>query len=296
MSKLRSTIAEGVLVQTSELWNTNSTLISGFTGRIDDRLSDGAEATLVVDPGWFPDEIAELQAAARATPLGRATHVLFTHGDFDHVVAWEDFPGSVLVASPKAAGRDASLVEGQVTDLDRRRGTVRPHAFRYPQPNLFTSPSSLELGGEIALFFEAPGHQPDGLFTVLPVRHVLVAGDYLSDEEFPFIYDSLDGYRATLLLARDLCGHYRIGKAVPGHGHVAATPEEIEYRIATDLDYLERLEAAVSSAKAEGLGLDEAARRLASFTFRGEPITNLVKAHIDNIRTLYGARREWEPS
>lgn len=292
MSKLRSTIADGVLVQTSELWNTNSTLITGFGGRF----VGEAKATVMIDPGWFPDEIEELQAAAIATPPGQATHVLFTHGDFDHVVAWEDFPGSVLIASPKAAERDASLVEGQVADLDRRRGTARPHAFRYPPSGLFTSPSSLDLGGETALFFEAPGHQPDGLFTVLPVRHVLVAGDYLSDEEFPFIYDSLESYRATLLLARDLCCRYRIEKTVPGHGQVAATAEEIEYRIATDLDYLERLEAAVSSAKAEGLDVNEAQKRLTSFTFRGEPIADLVKAHIDNIRVLYGVEREWEPS
>lgn len=287
MSKCTLRPAEGVLVQTSNLWNTNSVVITGF--------GENAKATVAVDPGWYPDEIEELQAAAGATPPGCATHVLFTHGDFDHVVAWDDFPGSQLIAHPEAAERNTAEVEKQVADLDKRKGTVRPHPYRYPPADVFTSPSSLDLGGETILFFSAPGHQADGLFTVLPERHILVAGDYLSDEEFPFIFHSLPHYRSTLLLARDLCRRYAIDKEVPGHGQVAKTPDEIEYRIATDLDYLDRLEASVSTAKAEGLDVDKAVKRLASFTFRGEPILQ-VKAHTDNVRKLYGQElREWEP-
>ncbi|MGE5579390.1 MAG: MBL fold metallo-hydrolase [Bacillota bacterium] len=290
MAKCVSSLAEGIIVQTSRLWNTNSTVITGI-GR-------ESRATIVIDPGWFPDEIEDLERFARETPPGRATHVLFTHGDFDHVVAWEDFPDANLIAHPKAAHRDASEIEGQVADLDSKRGTVRPRPYRYPSADAFpvSVPEYLDLGGETALFFPAPGHQADGLFTVLPERHVLIAGDYLSDEEFPFIYHSLPEYRSTLLLARELCRRYGIVKEVPGHGQVASTPEEIEYRIATDLDHLDRLEAGVNAAKADGLSYDEAVKKLASFTFRGEPITRLAKAHIDNVRTLYGVQREWEPS
>jgi glyoxylase-like metal-dependent hydrolase (beta-lactamase superfamily II) len=280
VSKSTARPAEGVLVQTSDLWNTNSLVITGP--------DPCARATVVVDPGWFPEEIAELQAAAAVTPPGRATHVLFTHADYDHVVGWEDFPRARLIAHPKAAERDAAVTEKRITDLDRRNRTTRPRAYRYPPARAFTSPSSLDLGGETMLFFPAPGHQADALFTVLPERHVLLAGDYLSDEEFPFIYCSLPRYRATLLLARDLCKRYGIEQEVPGHGQVAATPEEIEYRILTDVDYLDRLEAAVASARADGLDADEAVKRLADFTFRGQPVASLAKAHADNIRFLYG--------
>jgi len=289
MSKLVSTPAEGVLVQTSELWNTNSTVITGI-GR-------EAKATIVVDPGWFPGEIAELQAAVATTPPGRATHVLFTHGDFDHVVAWEAFPGATLIAHAEAAKRDAAEVERQVEDLDRRNGTLRLRTYRYPPATAFLSPTpgSLDLGGETALLFAAPGHQPDGLFTVLPDRHVLVAGDYLSDEEFPFIFHSLPHYKSTLHLARELCKRYGIEKEVPGHGQIATTTDEIEYRISTDLDYLDRLETGVKQARADGLGVEEAVKRLSDFEFRGQPITQ-VKAHTDNVRLLYGQDyREWHP-
>jgi len=290
MAKCVLTIAEGVIVQTSRLWNTSSTVITG--------IGPDAKATLVIDPGWFPDEIEDLQRIAAETPPGRATHVLFTHGDYDHVVAWEDFASVELIAHPRAALRDAAETEKQVADLDKRRGIVRPRPYRYPPAIAFPSavPEFLDLGGEKALFFAAPGHQPDGLFTVLPERRILIAGDYLSDEEFPFIYDSLNSYRATLLLARDLCRRYGIEKEVPGHGQVATTPDEIEYRIATDLDYLDRLEAGVNAAKADGLSCEEAIERLASVTFRSEPITGLINAHIDNVRKLYGMKREWEPS
>lgn len=290
MAKSVATLVEGVTVQTSRLWKTNSTVITG--------IGDNAKATIVVDPGWFPDEIEDLRRIAVATPPGRATHVLFTHGDHDHVVAWDDFDGAQLIAHPDAARRDASEVERQVAGLDKRRETIRARPYRYPPVAAFPTavPEYLDLGGERALFFPAPGHQPDGLFTVLPERRVLIAGDYLSDEEFPFIYHSLPEYRSTLLLARELCSRYGITMEVPGHGQVATTPEEIEYRISTDLDCLDRLEAGVKAAKADGLSCDQAVERLASFTFRGEPISNLLKAHIDNVRTLYGVEREWEPS
>ncbi len=288
MSKCTLRPAEGVLVQTSKLWNTNSLVIMGI-GR-------AAKATLVVDPGWFPDEISELQAAAAATPPGLATHVLFTHGDYDHVVGWEDFPGSHLIASPKAVERDPAEVEKLVADLDKRNDTTRPHPYRYPPAGAFTSPDSLDLGGETALFFPAPGHQADGLFTVLPERHILVAGDYLSDEEFPFVFHSLQDYKSTLLLARNLCMRYGITQEVPGHGQVAMAPSEIEYRISTDLDYLERLEAGVAKAKSEGLDAKQAIERLADFAFRGQPITRLARAHAENVRQLYGQTfREWIP-
>jgi hydroxyacylglutathione hydrolase len=290
MAENVATLVEGVIVQTSRLWNTNSTVITGV-GR-------EANATIVVDPGWFPDEIEDLRRIAAETPPGRATHVLFTHGDYDHVVAWDDFDGAQLIAHPEAARRDATQVERQVADLDKRRETIRSRPYRYPPVGAFPAAVAecLDLGGERALFFPAPGHQSDGLFTLLPERRVLIAGDYLSDEEFPFIYHSLPDYRSTLLLAKELCGRYGITMEVPGHGQVATTSEEIEYRISTDLDYLDRLEAGVNAARADGLSCDEAMERLASFTFRGEPISNLLKAHIDNVRILYGVEREWEPS
>lgn len=284
MSKCSLRPAEGVLVQTSDLWNTNSVVVTGI-GR-------ECRLTLVVDPGWFPEEISALQEISAATPPGSATHVLFTHGDFDHVVGWEDFPGAQLIAHAKAVERDAEATEKRVADLDRRNGTVRLRQYRYPPAAAFTSPSSLDLGGETIRFFPAPGHQADALFTVLPERHLLVAGDYLSDEEFPFIYYSLAHYRSTLLLARELCVTYGIAKEVPGHGQVAPSPVEIEYRISTDLDYLDRLEASVASAKTDGLDTEGAIDQLADFTFRGQHISGLARAHADNIRFLYGHRIE----
>jgi len=299
LSKRIISPADGVLVQTSELWNTNSVVITGPTG--------DSMATVVVDPGWYPDEIGELQAVVAACAPDRATHVLFTHGDFDHVVGWEDFPCARLIAHPEAARRDAAEIEGQVAGLDGRRGTIRPRPYRYPAKERFSAPdnvaaevardkpSGLNVGRETILFFPAPGHTGDGLFTVLPERGVLIAGDYLSDEEFPFIYHSVSDYKSTLLLAREICRRYGITKEVPGHGQVAMSADEIVRRISTDLDYLDRLEQAVEKAKHDGLDIGEAVKRLADFTFRGKPIA-LTEAHADNVRFLYGQNhREWEP-
>lgn len=294
---------KGVLVQTSQLWDTNSIIISSLpeSAAVSDNnpekedspgmtsfFSSHPPVTLVVDPGWFPDEIAHLQSECEKTPARRATHILFTHGDYDHVVGWEDFPGAQIIAHPEAALRDPALTEKRVADLDRENNTVRPNQYRYPSKSLFTFRESLNLGGDTLLFFPAPGHQRDALFAVLPERHLLVAGDYLSDREFPFIYYSLTEYKNTLQLAKYLCEKYDVHIEIPGHGRVATSREEIMYRVETDMDYLERLEEAVSRAKDRGMDVAQAAESLSDFTFRGKPIRKLLREHINNVRFLYG--------
>lgn len=280
MPRSLSQPAPGVAVQMSNMFQMNSLVITGPSG------SEGA--TVVVDPGWFPDEVAELKAIAAASAAGRATHVLLTHPDFDHVVGWAEFPGAELIAHPDAARRDPMKSREDVEKLDRRCGVVRPRPYRYPPATAFSAQATLDLGCETALLFAAPGHVGDALFTVLPEPRLLIAGDYLSDIEFPFIYHSLRDYRATLELARRLCREYAITCAVPGHGPIAGTPAEIARRIDTDIDYLDDLRAAVGRLHGAGASLDEAAEQLRQFSFRGAPLPpELAGEHRANIKFLY---------
>lgn len=275
-------LTPGVMVQTSSMWQMNSLVVSG------NGPAAAGGAAVVVDPGWFPEEIDSLRELARATPAGRPTHVLLTHPDFDHVVGWAEYGDAQLLAHPKAAEREPLRSKRQIEDLDGQFYVTRPHAYRYPPSSAIVSPESLDLGGETALFFTAPGHQPDALFTILPDRRVLIAGDYMSNLEFPFVYYSFTDYRATLERARELCHRYTIDCLVPGHGRVAESREEINYRIDTDIEYLDELRAAVGKLIGAGVPCEEATARLSGFIFRGEPIAeHLLGEHGRNIRLLY---------
>lgn len=276
-------IHEGITYRTSRVYDMNSAIIT--------EVGRGPAVTLVVDPGIAPDELADLADAAATTPAGRAMHVLFTHGDYDHVLGWAEFPGATLVgqrslaANLSARGDD---LRAATDKMDRRYGVVRPRPFTPPPAELITTPATLALGAETALLFPAPGHTDDGLFTVLPLRRTLIAGDYLSDMEFPFIYFSLSRYRKTLELARNLCDRWGIERLIPGHGKVALQRSEIDFRITTDVDYLDGLKEAVAALHRAGVPLDEAQVRLEPFTFRGQPLhAGLAGAHGENVKFLY---------
>ncbi|HEY6174830.1 MAG TPA: MBL fold metallo-hydrolase [Kofleriaceae bacterium] len=71
-------------VLTSGIWQTNSTIIA----------HDGA--CIVVDPAYFPRELAAI--AARVDELGRAAAVVFTHGHWDHVMGHTALPGAPVSA------------------------------------------------------------------------------------------------------------------------------------------------------------------------------------------------------
>jgi glyoxylase-like metal-dependent hydrolase (beta-lactamase superfamily II) len=276
-------IHDGITVQTSRIFDMNSTIVTELDG--------GPDATLVIDPGIAPDEIAAIADAASATPAGRATHVLFTHGDFDHILGWAEFPGAKLLAHRASEATDPTLLERLlklVAETDAQHGIIRPRPFTPPPASALTAPTELALGHETALFFPAPGHTRDGLFTVLPLRRTLIAGDYLSDQEFPFIYHSFRAYRQTLQLARRLCERWSIERLVPGHGKVALQPSEIDYRITTDLAYLDALEEEVYGLLRASIPLEEALTQLTDIPFRGQPIPpELAGAHAANVEFLY---------
>jgi hypothetical protein len=94
-------------------------------------------------------------------------------------------------------------------------------------------------------FYLAPGHSADGQFTVIDSIGVFVAGDYLSDFELPFIYDSAKAYKRTIELASRIIGEHRISLLIPGHGQATDDVTEMKRRVHLSADHLERLTQAV---------------------------------------------------
>ncbi|MNC44854.1 hypothetical protein D3C75_937780 [compost metagenome] len=93
----------------------------------------------------------------------------------------------------------------------------------------------------------APGHTHDGLFAVVESPGLFIAGDYLSDVEFPYIYDSSAAYEATLGKAGQIIAQHPVPLLIPGHGEAAESLLEIERRRDAGLDYIRSLRAAVAA-------------------------------------------------
>jgi len=224
----------------SALFQTTSVVIEGDGG------------VLVVDPTWLPDEVEEIARFVRRVRDGRALFLLFTHSDFDHILGYGAFPDAVTLAS--RAFVDSPNKERSVQAVrawDSEYYVRRPYDIRYPDIGVVAAHDGqdLALGGMRLTCYNAPGHNPDGLFTVVEPQGVLIAGDYLSDVEFPYIYQSTAAYEETLGKLDGILERHSVGVLVPGHGRVATDQGEMRERRRRSYDYIHALRRHVASGE-----------------------------------------------
>lgn len=253
-----------VEVARSMIWQMTSTIVR--CGR----------STLIVDPGVFP---AEVEAIRRRVPSGAGVEALFfTHAHWDHVVGHFAFPGvpvyasTLLVRSVADSGELSRTALEEARRHDGRWYVERPGGYHWPQDLRGLEDGFLFNVGDLDLeVLGLPGHAPDALG--LRVEETLIAGDYLSPLEIPFV-DDLAAYRRTLqrLLALLSSG---IERVIPGHGPELSSAAA--RRIAQeDLAYLDRL----ARCRAEG----DAAAALRIPLPRAAGIPGMAGHHRENCR------------
>ncbi len=260
-----------VQVRHSGIWQLCSAVLSS------------AGQVLVIDPGYFPRELSEL--AAVAASAGQVQGVVFTHGHWDHVIGWRQFPSAPVLAS-------AGLVEAVLTSSDRAQQDLReaasfdrrwyvergaPHAWPPPAAlRPLAEGQSLSLGTETLQALHLPGHSPDGLGLWAASAGLLIVGDYLSPCEIPFVAD-LPAYRATL--RRLLALLPAVERVLPGHGPVLTMTQARDIALA-DLTYLDALAECSQDPDPSAA----AQRALALPLPRAAAVPEMQEHHRDNIK------------
>lgn len=251
-------------VLTSGIWQTNSTVITQ------------RGACLVIDPAYFPRELAAIGECVAAR--GRAEAVGFTHGHWDHVMGHDVCPDAPvwmhqgLVAEIAAGTARAAKYLADAREFDSKWYVPRPRGHRWPEAvRAIDDGERLELGGAPIHAMHLPGHSPDGLGLLVEELGVLLVGDHLSPCEIPFV-DDAQRYCATLeqLIAR--LGD-AVREVIPGHGPRLSVAEALAIARA-DLAYLERL----MELAARG----EAAAALAMELPRAADVVGMRDAHREN--------------
>ncbi|HNR07444.1 MAG TPA: MBL fold metallo-hydrolase [Saprospiraceae bacterium] len=202
------------------------------------------KTVLCWDPAYSAAEIERIRAAM--DPSGIVDHyLLYTHGDYDHIAGDSAFTGPLRVGSfGMAERRDKAEALGLIEAVDHEYYVRRDFPPRFPKLDIKVEdkgPSTQRLSDVEVHFFPAPGHTADGLFTLIPSMGLWIAGDYLSDIEFPFVTD-LGAYAQTLETASRILEDFPIEVMVPGHGNVALRRAEILDRIERSKAYLGSLE------------------------------------------------------
>ncbi|MBC6993302.1 MBL fold metallo-hydrolase [Neolewinella lacunae] len=216
------------------------------------------EYTLLVDPNWLPGEVESIAAHVDRVGAGKPLYLFFTHSDYDHIIAWERFPGAITLASEAFTGHpDPESVLQQIRDFDEDNYIVRPYPITYPliRHPIAGDGTALLLGTDEWRFYQSPGHNRDGLIAFLPSQGMLIVGDYLSDVEFPFVEHSFADYRATLDKVDGLLQSGAVRILISGHGPHTRDPAAMQQRLRESRQYLADLERAVR----EGIDFDQAA-------------------------------------
>jgi len=201
----------------------------------------GGRNCLVVDPGYFPRELADLVQLIPNHTTVKA--LFFTHSHWDHIVGHGVFPGvpvytsSVLTQSVAEGSELAVKALAKAHEFDSQWYVERPWGYAWP-----ADLRGLDDGGRFNigdLTIEAyfiPGHSPDCM--AIRAKNHLLVGDYLSPCEIPFV-DNLMEYRCTLQrLLTLITGDLEV--VIPGHGP-RLSAEDARRIAREDLRYLDEI-------------------------------------------------------
>ncbi|WP_028559152.1 MBL fold metallo-hydrolase [Paenibacillus pinihumi] len=219
-------------------------------------VAETEDLILISDPCWLPHEVENIRRYVLDKAGGRPIYLLFTHSDFDHIIGCGAFPEAHVVASNALAGKaeaEREQILEQIRTFDDDYYVTRDYPVVYPEVDIIVREDGqqLQVGGTTLTFYHAQGHNDDGIFTIIEPLGVWLAGDYLSDIEFPYIYHSSTLYEETLHKVRSILDRHPISVLVPGHGQCTEDMEEILGRQVKDLQYILDLRSAAASGDEE---------------------------------------------
>lgn len=196
---------------------------------------------VVVDPCWLPHEVAEIRHFVEGIQGDRPLYLLFTHADFDHIIGYRAFPGAEVIATEELQNYpDKAKKLRLIAEFDAQYYIDRGYPVEFPHVDrvIERDGQQVRVGETVLTFYKAPGHSHDGMFTVVEGHGIFIAGDYLSDAEFPFLYHSGEAYDETMRKAARILQDHDIRLLIPGHGNVTSDRREMERRIAESEQYL----------------------------------------------------------
>lgn len=207
------------------------------------------ECILVVDPNLLPDEVLEIRQHVDKIKEDKPIYLIFTHSDWDHIVGFGAFQDATVIAHEGFDSKEnKEEILNQILQFDDQYYLDRNYPILYPSVDIPVHEDGqvLQIGKTKLTFYKAEGHTDDGIFVVVEPLGIWIAGDYLSDVEFPFIYDNSKNYEKTIGKTDRILGSHIINLLVPGHGTATNIKEEIIFRKVLSYRYIQELRNAIN--------------------------------------------------
>lgn len=270
-----------VTIFQSALFQTNSTVV-----RTDDSI-------LVVDPAWLPEEVANIKREVDEIRGDKPVFLIFTHSDYDHIIGYKAFqPDKVFMSKAMADNPRKEEAVEQALDFDEKYYIERPYPIEYPQGDFMVYRDGVQYrqGQTKMTFYLTPGHTADSMMVIVWQLGLCIAGDYLSNIEFPFIYHSSVDYIKTLEKLPRIHDRNWFTRLIPGHGAPALSINDWLHRRTESLAYI----YAVRESIATGVPFDDA-----SLWNRYRFPRLQQKYHADNVALMIREYEEglwtWDP-
>lgn len=262
----------GITVFESSIYRTTSTIV------------ELGKSIIVIDPNWLPIEVDYIKNFISINYRNHTKYILFTHSDYDHVIGYGAFAEYKVIATVEFSENiERQNILEEIFEFDRKYYITRSYPIIYPVPDIIIKEDyqTLLIDGFECIFFKAPGHTFDGMFTLIPAKKLWVAGDYLSNIEIPFIDDNFEKYQNTLDKALAIFKEFtEIYVLVPGHGDLATKRPDISSRIESDITYLKMLSEYANNPNQQDLV------KLENYVLSYANNTDLLEANRKNIQML----------
>lgn len=262
-----------VTIFQSTLFQTNSTVV-----RTDD-------VVLVVDPAWLPHEVAKIREYVDYIKGNRSVFLIFTHSDYDHLIGYRAFaPDKVFTTEALINNPQKDAILEQMVAFDQQYYIRRHYPLEYPVADFMVYRDGVQYrhGNTRMAFYLTPGHTADSMIVVIWQLGLCIAGDYLSNIEFPFIYHSSVAYEQTLEKLPQIHDRNWFTRLVPGHGDPALSIADWLHRRTESLAYIYALRESIAT----GVPFD-----VDSLWSRYQFPKIQLKYHEDNVALM---RREFE--
>ncbi|MBK7940081.1 MAG: MBL fold metallo-hydrolase [Lewinellaceae bacterium] len=257
----------------SALFQTNSTVVQT------------SDAILIVDPAWLPEEVLAIRQYVDSIRKDRSVCLIFTHSDYDHIMGYRAFTADkVFISKAMAENPRKQEILEQALEFDEKYYIERPYPIEYPEGDFMVYRDGVQYrqGQTKMTFYLTPGHTEDSMMVIIWQLGLCIAGDYLCNVEFPFIYHSSVEYEKTLEKLPRIHDRNWFTRLIPGHGDPALTINDWLQRRTESLAYIYALRESIAT----GVEFDDS-----SLWARYRFPRLQQKYHTDNIALM---RREYE--
>jgi glyoxylase-like metal-dependent hydrolase (beta-lactamase superfamily II) len=241
------------------------------------------EGCILIDTLPFPEETAEIRAAAEQLCPGGVRMVVFTHYHSDHTYGAYQFPEATVIAH--ALTRDKLIEIGYDALAEAKKQAPELDEVELVLPDVVFGDGelTLHLGNKTLQLFHSPGHTPDSIGVYVVEDRVLFAADTMLP--VPTIFD---GDLDTLVESLEHLKELHIDSVVQGHGEVILRGE-VTARIDQAVTYLNTINDMVNQAVAEERPRDSLLELdIESCGLSRIPLNGLVQQlHTANLIALY---------